>query len=412
MSYGILNQPVRMFAGPAERDKFNAEVVAGMVLNGSPDLRPGTVMRDRLTGAETPLVRPNSGPRKDLAVAKVLLMDAGVAPSAVDSLANDELGRILFGDPNVGRMRGISAAAIGNVSGQYQNLLYDAANVSLRIGYDEVRPTFKAWATRSEDVPDFRDNHLVNVGAFPDPTAIGEDGEIDEIGTVDERATMRVVEWGSKIGLSYKLATNDRLGGLVTARARKFGAAMSRKQNRLVYSLLKDNAALPDGYALFDDTNHGNKTTGSVSDYGAAFNTMIKKLAAQKAPGAGSSPLGLKAGFCLYPPAIDQSIKELLRSTTSLTATNSGVVNVYEGIVEPIQEAELGAAFGGSDTAFYLAHNGSQTETVLYAYLAGQGDGPVIREYEIPGTLNRVMVCHQGFGCIAFHRGLQLHTGA
>lgn len=404
---------VTVFAGAAERDKFRSSAIAALVLAGCPDVSPAREVVDRATGCTRPLGRPGNVSRRDMDIARVLLADAGLTPNQIDGIPAVDRARLMFGDHNVARRYGLSAAVVGNVSGMYQNLLYDAANVALRIGYEEVSPTFTAWATRLDDVTNYRPTQLVGVGAFPDPTAIGEDGELDEVSTVDERETIKVFEFGSKITISFILAANDQLGGLVTKAARKFGQAMRRKQNRLVYGVLKDNRALADGITLFDDASHGNLTSGAVSNYGSAFNAMMQKMAAQTAPGAGSSPLGIKPAFCLYPPAIDQSIKELLRSTSPPEALNSGVTNVHRGIVEPIPDAELSAAFGGSDTAFYLAASSTQIETVGYAFLESQGDQPVITESAIPGSLNRVMTCHQAFGVKAVsHRGLQKHVGA
>jgi hypothetical protein len=312
------------------------------------------------------------------------------------------------------------AADWGNVTGMYLNLLMDAGNIQLRKAYTEVDTTYQAWAIQIEDFQRYETKNLITVGVFPDPTAIGEDGEFDEVGTVDGKETLTIHEWGEKFTYSYKLAQNDVLGGLIGRHAQKMASAMRRKENRLVYGVLKDNRTLSDTGALFNGTavtsagGHANLTTGSIAadGYSAALNTISQKLGAQVAPGAGSAPLGLKGKYVLHPPALRLSFWELLKSPSKLGQSNSAIPNPWNGGMEPIEDAELATQFGGSDTAFYVLGDGNVCEHVVYARMSGQ-NGPVFNVFEKPGVLGYGATIHQAFaaGAVDF-RNAQKHTGA
>ena len=412
---------VRIEAGEAQIDKFRDEATAAMCLAGTPSLS-GKFVNPR-TGEEQDFKRPKGLKSSALAIARECMVQAGVPAGQVMHLDANDVAMCVMGGSYMAQRRAEDlfgrqmAAGWGNVTGMYLNLLYDAGNVQLRKAYGMVSTTYQQWAVKIDDFTDFKTKHLVTVGAFPDPTAIGEDGEFDEVGTVDGRETLTIHEWGQKFTYSYKLLVNETLGGLIGKHTGQMANAMKRKQNRLVYGILKDNRALADGVALFDSTavasgGHANLTTGSVSDYGAALNTVKQKLQAQKAPGAGAAPIGLKMRYLLHPPALYQNFRELFGSPNKISGTTPGIPNVWQGTAEPIEEDELSAAFGGSDTAWYAVGDGAACEHIVYATMAGQ-NGPIFSVFEIPGVLGYGSTIHQAFGAGAVdYRNIQKHAGA
>ena len=412
---------VRIEAGEAQLDKFRDEATAAMCLAGTPSLS-GKFVNPR-TGEEQDFKRPKGLKSSALAIARECMVQAGVPAGQVMHLDANDVAMCVMGGSYMAQRRAEDlfgrqmAAGWGNVTGMYLNLLYDAGNVQLRKAYGMVSTTYQQWAVKIDDFTDFKTKHLVSVGAFPDPTAIGEDGEFDEVGTVDGKETLTIHEWGQKFTYSYKLLVNETLGGLIGKHTGQMANAMKRKQNRLVYGILKDNRALADGVALFDSTavasgGHANLTTGSVSDYGAALNTVKQKLQAQKAPGAGAAPIGLKMRYLLHPPALYQNFRELFGSPNKISGTTPGIPNVWQGTAEPIEEDELSAAFGGSDTAWYAVGDGAVCEHIVYATMAGQ-NGPIFSVFEIPGVLGYGSTIHQAFGAGAVdYRNIQKHAGA
>lgn len=403
--------------GRAAHDKFRLEAASAMCLAGRPDMSGPVV--NPVTGATEEFKRPNGIGSSSVAIAKQVLVQCGADAGDVMDATDIDIARVAFGDRHRAReLFGEGFAAnIGNVTGQYQNLMLDAGNMQLRKSYIEVSTTYQVWATRSEDIANYDPAHFVSVGGFPDPTVIGEDGEFDEVSTVDAKETMQVHEFGMRATWSFKLLANDRLGAILGTQSKKMGAAFKRKENRLVYAQLKDNAALADGIALFHGSavgsgGHANLTTGAISDYSAAMNVLSQKMGAQVGLGTNQSPLGITTKFVLHPPALDQTFFELLESPTRVTGTTPGVPNYFRGRAQSVVEHELATQFGGSDSAFYAIGDPAMCESVVYAYLAGQ-NGPVFDLFERPGVLGLGSKMHMAFGAKAVdYRPVQKHTGA
>lgn len=421
---GDTGSNVRISGGEAAIDKFHAEAVSAMCLAGTPGLS-GKIVNPR-TGAQEDFKPPKDVPTSAQAIAKHVLMICGCPAQRVATLDAHAIASLVMVSTQLGARQAemlfgrTVAATWGNVTGMYQNVLFDAGNVQLRKAYTEVVPTYDKWATRGEDFVNYNPKHLVSVGVLPDPTAVGEDGEFDEVSTVDGKEMMFIAEWGEKATWSYKLLVNDTLGGVIGTFGRKMAGAFRRKENRLVYRVLKDNKALADGVALFNGTavasgGHANLTTGSLANvdaYNSAFDTVKQKLGAQKAPGDDASPLGLKPKWVLHPPAQYTKWFEVLISPTKPGQSNPALPNVWENRATPIEDDELSAAYGGSDTAFYVLGDGNQCEHVLYHRMTGQ-NGPVFGLFEKPGALGYGVYAHEAFGSgAADFRNAQAHTGA
>lgn len=395
--------------GAAQRDKLQMECVAALCLAGTPGFS-GDI---HVPGCGTqPVKKPENVRPSAEGVARALLYEHGCDFRAVMNLQGDTLARVVFGDRHAWEhgMGRYDMALASNVTGMYQGLLTDAANVQLRKAYFDARTTYQDWAIKGEPIKDYRDASIVGVGVFPDPQAVGEDGELVEVGTVDTKEKWRLVEWGQRAFFSFKLLINDSLGGLIGTRVRKMANALARLENRLVYRQLKENLALSDGVALFH-ADHGNENTGVVSSYGTVTGTMTKKMVEQRAPGEGSAALGIVPAHIIYPPALDDPIRTLLNSTAAPDGPHSGVANVARGKFNPVMEPELAAAFGGSDTAFYLAGDGIQEEHIMYAFMEGRPE-PTIRDFTRPGVLGLGTMMHHAFATKAVgYRSLQRATG-
>ena len=77
-----------------------------------------------------------------------------------------------------------------------------------------------------------------------------------------------------------------------------------------------------------------------------------------------------------------------------------------------IFDAELGLAFGGSDTAWYLATDPADVDTIEYAFLQGW-ESPHLQQEESFTTMGRKYRMYQAFGVKAIdYRGMQKHAGA
>jgi len=98
-------------------------------------------------------------------------------------------------------------------------------------------------------------------------------------------------------------------------------------------------------------------------------------------------------------------------TSTSNTGT-SGTVNIHQNAYEPVFDAQLNASSGGSDTAFYLATDSSDVDTVEYAYLQGL-ETPALDSVTAFDRLAIRYRIYQAFATAALdYRGLQKHAGA
>lgn len=343
------------------------------------------------------------------ALARRCCIECGMPANQVMALSDVDVAQIAHGihSPEFGFL---AADHARNVSGMYTNILLDASNVVLRRAYVEVMPTFRKWSRQGDSLPDFKAKNLVVFGNAPDPRAIPENGEFEEITNVDGKTSYKLVNWGMLWSISWEATVNDQLSAF-TRQPAMMGASFPRKQNKLCYGLLKSNVTMGDTYAIFDSTNHGNDTTGAVTDYVAALNTIYSKLAVQTSLG-GDAVLNLEPQWWLAPPALRGSVLKTLGSAADPASSNSNEINIWQNALQPVIDAELSNASGGSDTAFYLAASTNVIDTVEYSYLQGY-ETPRLQRVERHNALGTSWLIYQPFAyTVVDFRGLQRHTGA
>jgi signal peptide peptidase SppA len=363
--------------------------------------------------AWNPPARPNYGLSSPRNLARQLCIAGGLPANKVLALAPSEVARIVMGSSlsNFGMLASAGGPAY-NVSGMFSNLMLDVANITLRRSYDDSRTTFQVWQKEGPSIDDFKAVNRVIGGEIGDPKAIPEDGEFEETTLSDGREQYKLTVWGEIFSSSWQLLVNDSTGAF-TEIPMKMGRAMRRKQNRLAYGVLKDNAALADAIALFH-ASHSNLTTGAGAPSVSTLNTLTQKLTEQTGLDTDSGALNLVPRWLLFGPALMGTVLELLGSTSNPAATsgNPGVVNIWQNGLEPVMEAELGATFGGSDTAWYLVCDANDIDTIEYAFLTGLSAPVVETEVAFERLGMRTRIYH-AFGCKALdYRGMQRHDGA
>lgn len=368
--------------------------------------------------------RPSYALATGTGLAQACFRACGVSQSQIDSLSPAQQMAVAMGADVHEMGLGYMASDGGgyNVSGMFSNILLDASNVVLRRSYDEQRTTFKDWMKQAPSLPDFKFVHKVIAGELGDPRAIPENGQFEETTLTDSKEKYRLTVWGERFSYSWQLAVNDQLRSFMEI-PMKLGSAYRRKENRLAYAELKNNAALQaDSVALFHasavPTGHNNITTGAlttVADYVGALNTLAKKMAAAKGlDTTNGGVLGLRASYLVYPSALMGIIRQLLISP-SADATNPGLLNIWQGGngLMPIEEPELGAAStNGSDVVWYTATKSSENDTIEYARLQGY-EAPVLEKQTSFERLAFAYRIYSAFAVKAIdYRGLQRHNGA
>ena len=124
-------------------------------------------------------------------------------------------------------------------------------------------PTYRLWARRAPNAPDFRAMTPVAMSGAPDLLRTNEHGEF-KVGTMaDSGETYSIATYGRIVGISRHAIVNDDLRAFDRA-ITGFAGSAARLENRIVYAQLTANAAMCDGNPLFSAA-HANFATGGSS---------------------------------------------------------------------------------------------------------------------------------------------------
>lgn len=268
-------------------------------------------------------------------------------------------------------MRGMTAHEIAeralHSTSDFPALMGNAMNRRLRAAYEENQPSYRRWARRAPNAPDFRSIDVVQTSAMPDLLKVNEAGEF-KYGTIsDGKVSYAVVTYGRVIGISRQTLINDDLRALERMTT-GFASSAARLENRTVYAQLTSNPTMSyDSTALFH-ANHGN-----LAGAGAAISATTL--------GAGRTSMRLQKGLqqeelnlaprWLIVPATQEQLAYQYTSSQYVPAKQSDTNEFRAGgrtAVEPIVEAVLD---GNSTTAWYMAAGNEQVDTIEFAYLEG-----------------------------------------
>jgi hypothetical protein len=296
----------------------------------------------------------------------------------------------------------------------FANLLQNVATKRLRNGYDENPGSYTRWARRAPNAPDFKSMSVVNLAGAPDLLQVNEHGEFKYGSMTDGKETYSLLTYGRIVSLSRQAIVNDDLRGfdrLISA----FGNSSARLENRTVYAILTANAALADTGLLFNATavttagGHANLTSSGTAISVASLGVGRTAMRLQK--GLQSEELNLAPSYLLVPAALEQiayqytSANYVPATSANINEFRAGGRTALEPIVEPILDAN-------SATAWYLAAQTGQVDTVEYCFLDG-AEGPVVESemgFEVDGVSYK---CRLDFAAKAIDfRGLYKNVGA
>lgn len=296
-----------------------------------------------------------------------------------------------------GRMLSHRSAGMHGTS-DFTSLFANVATKRLRAAYTENPGSYRAWARRAPNAPDFKAMSVVQLSNAPDLLKVNEAGEFT-YGTISDTGTSYgVVTYGRIVAMTRQAIVNDDLRAFDTLVSR-FGASAARLENRLTYAQLTG--------ATYDATNSqsGGPSALSVTSLGTA-RTMMRKI-----KGAQDEELNLSPSYLIVPAALEQTAYQLT-SSNYVPATKAEVNEFRTGgrtAVEPIVEPVLDAT---SATAWYAVASNSQVDTVEYCYLDG-AEGPVVESkpgWEVDGV---ELKCRLDFAAKAIdNKGLHKSAGA
>ncbi len=248
-------------------------------------------------------------------------------------------------------------------------LLTSIQRVMLKAAYGEERQTWQPLA-RQENLPDFRDMNVIQVGGQMLPEELRENGEY-KAGTITEsKGAWRLSEYGKKVVVGRRLIINDNLG-YITRAIQILGRGVAVFEANMMWSLITTGSlgatCMEDGKALFhaDHNNTGSGAIG-VTAMSAARLALRKQVGFDKV-----TKLYLEPRYILLPTELEDTFDQF---NSPINATQTSSVNVFTGKLEKIVEPRLGDK---STSQFYVVGEYPGVDKLLFGYLDGEG-GPNI----------------------------------
>ena len=175
----------------------------------------------------------------------------------------------------------------------------------------------------------------------------------------------------------------------------------------MVWALIRTNARLKsDNKALFH-ADHGN--LGAAAAISAASVAVARRsMWEQRAFGTSDKDdfMQVEPNRLIVPPALELVA---LQFTTVTTPASDGETNPYKSTLQPAVVPNLGAAAGGSDSAWYLVS--SDLPPVAHAYLEGYS-APTVQTIEGMNPDAVTMNARHIFGAaLAEYRGTYKNPG-
>jgi hypothetical protein len=285
----------------------------------------------------------------------------------------------LHGDTQVPRDPVRLAERAFHTTSDFPALLSAAANKMLLAAYQPAQPTYRTIFLR-RDFRDFKPHRHLRIGDFPVLTPLSENGEI-QAGTMSEsQELVSLVTFARRIRVTRQMLVNDDLGAF-TDFAAMIGRRVADFENATAYALV--NLANGDGPTLTTGTAPV-FATGAARANKAAAGTALN----EDNIGAGRTAIMRQRSLDGLPISLGRSMRVLvgpalelaaLRLTTSITPANSGAVNPYVGLLQPVVEPLIPA------NRWYLFAEPPTTPVYVYGYLNG-AEGPQVTTGPVSGV--------------------------
>ncbi len=297
----------------------------------------------------------------------------------------------------------IATRALHSTS-DFPEVLAAVTGKTLRQAYDAYPRTYVPFC-RQVLATDFKAMHRVQLGEAPQLVKVNEGGEFKRGTLAEGRESYRVETYGRVVAVTRQVLINDDLDAFTRIPA-MYGTAIATLESDVVWGIILANAAMSDSVALFHQT-HGNLANPasalSVTAIGAARAAMARQTGLDK-----KTILNVRPAYLIVPASLELAAEQLVAQNL-VPAQTGNVVPSSIRTLTPISEPRLDAA---SLTAWYLAANPAQIDTIEYAYLEGQ-QGAYIETrngFDVDGV---EIKCRLDFGAKAIDwRGLYRNPGA
>lgn len=274
-----------------------------------------------------------------------------------------EMGRELLEKTgeNTRGMDKLTLAQRALATSDFPIILANVANKTLRAGYEAAPQTFKPF-TKQTSAPDFKTIQRSSFGDAPTLKKVNEHGEFT-VGTIGEgKESYQLATYGRIVSITRQTIINDDLGAFADLPS-KFGVSAANLESDIVWGIITANAAMNDTVALFH-ANHGNLTgTGTVISVAALG---VARALMRKQTSLDGNPINVGAQYLIVPAALELLAQQY--TSSQFVSAKSADINPFAGTLQVLAEPRLDA---NSATAWYLAANPMQIDTIEYCYLEG-----------------------------------------
>ena len=318
-----------------------------------------------------------------------------------------ELAREQLGSAGV-NVRGLSRDEIAtralHSTSDFPEILSAVTTKTLRQAYEVYARTFMPFC-RQVLATDFKAMNRVQIGEAPQLLKVDEGGEFKRGTIAESKESYRIETYGRVVAITRQVLINDDLDAFTRIPA-MYGTAIATLESDVVWGIVTANANMADGVALFHATHKNLASPASalsVAAIGDGRTAMAKQTGLDK-----KTVLNVRPAYVLVPAALELTAEQIIAQNL-VPAKTGDVVPQSIRTLTPIAEPRLDAA---SATAWYLAANPAQIDTIEYAYLEGQ-QGAYIETrngFDVDGV---EIKCRLDFGAKAIDwRGLYRNPGA
>ena len=286
-----------------------------------------------------------------------------------------EMGRAYLEDTHGVRLRGLNKRELASVvlgigetragmlsTSDFPKLLGNVVGARLRDAYGTATKTWTVFS-RQNNAPDFKERAIVQLAGIPEFKKVREGGEYSYAKLSESSEKYALGTYGRMIAITRQTLINDDLGAFDRLPT-LFGRAAAELENDIVWGIILDNPKMGDGKELFHAV-HGNLATAADVPSEASLEAMDIAMGEQK--GAEGKPLNLRPKFLIVSRKNKVTAQKLL---TSVTATKTGDVNVYQNSLDLIVEDRLYVK--GGEAPWLTVVDPATWDTIEYSYLEGE----------------------------------------
>jgi len=287
----------------------------------------------------------------------------------------------------------------------FPSALANVANKTLRQAYEAWPQTFRPFS-RMVTATDFKPINRVQLSDAPTLQKINEKGEFRRSALKDSNQSYKLATFGEIVALTRAVVINDDLNAFTRVPA-LLGVSAAQMESDTVWAVITGNQTMEEDTTALFHANHNNSLTGAGSALAlAGLKASRAKMRLQKAQNG--TVLNLVPRYLIMPAAIENDGLQLLYPINIASSDVTKVIPEWVRGMLPIVEPRLDAA---STTAWYVATDSAQIDTIEYCYLEGQ-QGVYIETrqgFDVDGIEIKV---REDFAAAAIDfRGLQKNAG-